>query len=268
MNSIKMIGIDLDGTLLDDNHMLSDYTIDVWNKVKQKGIHILPVTGRPTSGMLTKIPMELCEYSINYNGVRITHFTNEGNSEIVWDKSLEWDIAKKTLYYASEHFPDIHIQLYANNILYAKHANERTEEYIDRTGLTYVFLDDWSKLLKPSVTKIMAVADHEDLLPLQVQLSSMNEITAVFSMKHYLEIFNAQASKGNAILYLADMLKIQQTELLGIGDSFNDVTLLEACGHAFVMKNALDEVAPHIQRTDYTNNDNGVAKLLEKILDL
>lgn len=268
MNSIKMIGIDVDGTLLDDNHILSDYTIDVWKRVRAKGIHILPVTGRPIGGMLTKIPMDLCEYSINYNGVRISHFAEHGERKTVWDKSVEWSIARKVIEYVSVHFPDVHLQLYVDDTLYARSANERTEEYIDRTGLEYIFLDDWGVLEGSKVTKIMAVADHNDLLSVQAGLSSMNEVTAVFSMKHYLEIFNADASKGKAILYLADMFGIQQSELLGIGDSFNDVALLDACGHSFVMKNASDEVAPHIKRTDYTNNEHGVAKLLEAMFDL
>lgn len=268
MSNIKLIASDLDGTLLNDKHYMSDYTVQVWKKVREKGIHIMPVTGRPLIGVLDQtIPRDMCEYTINANGVHVFKI-HDNREEIIWDKSIEWSVTNKVIKFLQDKYPQAFFHMYVGQDIYALELNERTDEYSHRIGLGYNIIDSWDEIENSSIVKMMVLDEYESLQPIQEDLSAWSEVNAVFSSPSYLEIFHAEASKGNALLFLANKLGIDRSEILGMGDAGNDVSMLEVCGHAYMMKNADDSVAPQIPRTDFTNDEDGVARHIEKLLSL
>lgn len=262
---IKLIASDLDGTLLNDQHQISEYTLQAWKAVQEKGIHIMPVTGRTFHGMCSSLPFEICEYTINTNGVHIFH-NNKGKESLLWDKSIPWDLAHQVLIYGSTHFPTVTLQCYVGETLYSTFNNEDNEEYFQRSGVSSVQISTWDEIQGNNIAKIMFLGGHNALLEVQQGLSTIPHVQSLFSLPFYLEVFNTDASKGHAVTFIMDRLNIDVSQVLGIGDSYNDLALLDTCGHSYVMCNADAKVAPHLPRTEYSNNEHGVAKLLETLV--
>ena len=262
---IKLIAVDLDGTLLNSDHNVSDYTVRIWKEVQKRGIHIMPVTGRTVTGMRFSVPYELCEYSINTNGVHIFK-NNNGEPKKLWDKSIQWDVAFSILEFLTRQFPSITVQAYSDEELYALAHDARTGEYLSRAGIPYNILKSWDEIEGKDISKIMSLDTHLELLPVAQAMLDFSEVHAVFSMPIYLETFSVLASKGHALEYVMELLGIPHAQVLGIGDSFNDLAMLEVCGTSYVMRNANPKVAPHLPRTEYTNNEHGVAKLIEQLI--
>src|SRR5690606_22006678 len=86
------------------------------------------------------------------------------------------------------------------------------------------------------------------------------------SKKHYLEITHPEANKGSALLYLAKKLGIERTEIIGIGDNFNDIELIETAGLGVAMGNAVMAVKDNADYTTFSNNEEGVLHVIEKFI--
>lgn len=267
MNKIELIATDLDGTLLDQNHCLTAYSKNIWGILQEKKIPLVPVTGRTLSGLQSSLPYEMCNYTINTNGVHLFK-NNQGEPQKLLDESMSWNTAFEVFCYIETKYPQILIQAYVDEDLYSTKQDERTQEYTRRSGLLFHILNSWNEIAGSVISKIMLLHDYEELLPVEQNLSSWTSIQSVFSMPFYLEIFNKNASKGNALTHLANLLQISMTNVLSIGDSFNDLAMLEVCGLSYVMKNADKRVAPHLPRTEFDNTQDGVVKLIETLVDM
>lgn len=268
MSEIKLIAVDLDGTLLKSDHTISNYTLDILKKIKKKNIQIVPTTGRPFVALKKAIPINIFNYFICTNGV---HIYQQNNTEIqlILDRFLSYAIAEKIFSIKEKQFPKMHMHCYdTKDTLYAKMSTPELEEYTHRTGLQVTMIDNWNVLAHTSISKIMCVSDNKKLKEIQSIIShDVPDVTSTFSMLYYLEIFKNEASKANALLYIIDKFNIKIEQILAIGDSYNDISMLELCtkNNAYVMKNAPDNLAPHLPRTQYNNEEDGVAKLLEKL---
>ncbi len=266
MLPISIIAVDLDGTLLRSDHTISTYTCEVWQKLLDKGIHIIPTTGRPLAAVQKVVPTHLCEYIICTNGVHIYKRENQ-NFLLIWDKSLDWQSAEQVFDIKERDFPHIHMHCYVGSALYSRVKTRELDEYTKRTSIPITMLSQWNEIAHSMISKIMCVSEPEQLIQLQSALyDAVPTITATFSMLHYLEIFAREASKSHALLRVMEFLRLDVSVSLALGDSYNDVSMLEMCKYAYVMQNAPENLLPHLPRTDYTNDEEGVARLLETLL--
>lgn len=267
MNDIQIIASDLDGTLLNSRNELGTHTQNIWRRIREKGIHFMPVTGRTLLGMKSSVPYELCEYTINTNGVHIFQKI-QSEPKLLLDKSMCWEDAYQVFQYSQKNFPHIQAQAFAGESLYSTVENERTAEYTSRSGISFTILKDWVELKGTRVSKIMFLHNHENLLPLAYALDTWQHVHGMFSMPMYLEVFSKNASKGHAIQHIMEILGLDASNVLGIGDSYNDISLLGVCGVSYVMKNAHEQIAPHLPRTEFDNDQDGAARLIESVIDL
>lgn len=268
MQNITLVATDLDGTLLRSDHTVSEYTQAVWKKLLEKNMHVIPCTGRPFGAMHTMIPSHLCEYLICTNGVHI--YKSDPASDVkftlVRDESMDWDLALQVIDAKEAFNPKIHMHCYIGNSLYSKHMTPELQEYIERTNMHVGLIKEWDELAGSKVSKIMCVSDNAHLKTLQAHLQQrLRGVTVTFSSPYYLEIFSEASSKLNALEYVMNLLGTDKNHALAVGDSYNDLSMLEHCAKAYVMKNALPELAPNLPRTRYTNDEDGVAKLCEEL---
>lgn len=266
MLPISLIAVDLDGTLLRNDHTISKYTCEVWQKLLEKGIHVIPTTGRPFTALEKTVPIHLCEYLICTNGVHI-YRKEDKKFSLIWDQSLNWQIAEEVFKIKERDFAHIHMHCYIGNKLYTRGATKELDEYTQRTNIPVTMLAQWNEIAHSTISKIMCVSEHEELTHLQSTIrNAVPTVTATFSMLHYLEVFACEASKSHALLHVMKSLNLNAATALALGDSYNDVPMLEMCKHAYVMKNAPPSLSPQLPRTDYTNDEDGLARLLEKLL--
>lgn len=95
------------------------------------------------------------------------------------------------------------------------------------------------------------------------------KIRTIYSSNIYLELFDWNAGKGNALLFLCDYLKIPVSDTYAAGDAENDISMLDAAGCGIAMKNATDKVKAHADViTDLDNDRNGLADMMQKLMPL
>ncbi len=265
MKDITFIATDLDGTLLRNDHVLSEYTKDVWIRLLDKNIHFIPATGRPLVGVRDTIPVDLCEYLVTTHGVHV-YKKNKDEFDLIWDKSMGIELFRKIFAIREKHAPSIHMHCDADGSLCSFGNGKEIEEYSQRISTKARLFKGIDEFSGEKISKVMFIAENEKLLALQKAFLQEEDFMAVFSMDTYLEVFKKNASKGTALKHIMDVYEVDPNNALAVGDSFNDISMFDVCKYSYVMKNAMPEVAPTIERTEYDNNQDGAAKLFEKLL--
>lgn len=264
----KAIFIDLDGTLLKKDHSVSDFTVDVLQKLIQKNILVVLVSARPLSGI-----MPIAERTglhrnpvASLNGAYIYN-----NGKIVFDAVIENSVA------ASVHE---HLQNYSSTPIYyhqdewfaeKKNAHTDHEQRITSIPITIQpFISTCSVWQQKSSgpNKILVVANAPVIEEIQSNLKQQysEKLTICTSKPTFLEIMHGSASKLNAVKMISEQYKLKQEEIIAIGDNFNDVEMISYAGLGIAMGNAPEPVKAIADYVTDTNNNDGVAKAILKFL--
>ncbi len=264
--AIKLIAIDIDGTLVNDRKQLTQHTIDTVTKARQKGIKVVLCTGRPITGVSQYLkPLDIQgddEYVVTFNGslAQTISGTPIVSHNITLEDYIDLEaIARK----ANIHFHmetldhiytanrDISPYTVAEAFLVQMPIRFRMPEEItdDLTISKGMFVDD-PKLLSAFIKDF-----PEEL---------KERFYVVQSEPYFYEAMNKQASKGNAIAELATKLGFASDEVMAIGDQGNDLTMVKFAGTGVAMGNAIDEVKATAQFVTKTNEEDGVAYAIEK----
>ena len=255
----RMIGVDLDGTLLKSNKELAPYTKEILKKAIDQGILVMPSTGRP----LTGVPKELLEfpgikYAVTANGARVIDITT---GKPMVEELLAHDIAEK-LMDVFEHY-DSFREIYFEGVGY---ASREALEYISSTRIA---VDDVREKFEEEkdrpVDKIQALftsVEDRDAARAEIQDIPGIEITGALPMN--LEINAAGVNKGKAMIELGKVLGIPKEEIMAFGDGDNDLKMLKEVGVGVAMENAIPSVKEAADYITLTNDEEGVARFIEK----
>ena len=268
---IKMIGLDLDGTLLNDRKELLPYTKDILKRAVEKGIIVLVATGRPWTG----IPEELrnfpgMRYALTANGARIID-TLEGR--ILEEHLLSPELAKKALEICGKY--DTLQEVYFDGQGYAEkekmdhveryHHNPNMWEYMRKTRIpTKDIMELLEKENRP-LDKVQALfASMDERTQAWHELEQVEGLDLVGSLHYNIEINAAGVNKGTGLISLGRLLGIRREEIMACGDGDNDVAMLREAGFGVAPANAdaaVKEAADYIAES---NNEEGPAKAIEK----
>lgn len=270
-HKIKMIGLDMDGTLLTTDKMVTAYTKQVLQKALAQGIEVVLSTGRSITG----IPKELLEmpgmkYAVTINGARIIDLQKD---EVIYENTLSMETALKLLDIVSEY--DAIQEAFIDSVCYSTkaklaHANDyflhpSIAEYVlkSRTPVDDVKATVLEK--KRSVDKVNGMfRTAEDKKSSYELLSKVPGVVIVSSLGNNWEINAEGTDKGNAMLKLGELLGIQREEIMACGDGMNDIAMLRAVGLGVAMENADPEVKEAADYITVSNDEDGVAKAIEK----
>lgn len=274
MHKIKLIALDLDGTLLNSDKKLSRENEKALEKAAGEGIEIVPATGRFYRGMPQVIrELPFVNYVISVNGAEVYDVKNAKavcRSEIPFERAVSvmerldslpviydcyqngWGWMTKSLYDRAEQ--------YAANI----HSLEMIKNL--RTPVP-----DLKRMLvekAEGVQKIQMFFRDMDLREkmLSELADEFDDLVVTTSISNNIEINSKQATKGVALEKLADFLSIPVEETVGFGDDKNDITLLKTAGVGVAMGNADDEVKKAADFVTVDCNSDGVAYALKHIL--
>lgn len=270
-NNIRMIGFDLDGTLLTDKKELRSYTIEILRRAVKQGIEILPVTGRPLCG-LPKMVKELVglRYAITANGARILDLKD---GTVLREQLVDTKTAEEILEILGKY--DTLREIYYDGTGYAKRAElEKIHqffeegpmaEYVRSTRQPVENLMDKFRKESREVDKVQGVfADLGEREAALDEIRKLEGVTITGALHNNIEVNAAGVDKGNALLWLAQYLGIAPEETMAFGDGNNDITLLEKAGTGVAMKNGIEEVKHAADRiTEKTNDEEGAAKFIE-----
>lgn len=265
----KMIALDLDGTLLNDKSQLTNYTIKTIQKIRKAGHVVIIATGRPYR-MAHHLyqQLELDTPMINFNGslIHIPEKKWEWEQDILIDKQYLLDFLKY-----KEQFQAIFIAGEYKNKFFI------TQDYLDEIYPSLMGVEKITPdtLIKPD---LITSDPHSILMHTRVEnrYELAKEMRALFNNEleintwggplSILETCAKGVTKASALTYLLNHYQMDATNLIAFGDEHNDIQMLQLAGTSYAMKNASDILLPYANRmTDYTNDQDGVARELEKL---
>lgn len=270
-HKIKMIGFDLDGTLLTDQKELGEYTVQILKRAVEEGIVILPITGRPLCGLPEEVTgLTGLRYAITANGARILDLKN---AAVLKEQLVSVETAEKILDILGNY--DSLREIYYDGTGYAE--REKLEqidhffeegpmaEYVRSTRQPVENLVDKFRKESREVDKVQGVfADLGEREAALDEIRKLEGVTITGALHNNIEVNAAGVDKGNALLWLAQYLGIAPEETMAFGDGNNDITLLEKAGTGVAMKNGIEEVKHAADRiTEKTNDEEGAAKFIE-----
>ena len=270
-HKIKMIGFDLDGTLLTDQKELGEYTVQILKRAVEEGIVILPITGRPLCGLPEEVTgLTGLRYAITANGARILDLKN---AAVLKEQLVSVETAEKILDILGNY--DSLREIYYDGTGYAE--REKLEqidhffeegpmaEYVRSTRQPVENLMDKFRKESREVDKVQGVfADLGEREAALDEIRKLEGVTITGALHNNIEVNAAGVDKGNVLWWLAQYLGIAPEETMAFGDGNNDITLLEKAGTGVAMKNGIEEVKHAADRiTEKTNDEEGAAKFIE-----
>ena len=269
---VKLIALDLDDTLLNDDREITDLNVQALRECAQKGIYIVLCSGRAEDAILPFVRRlqiagkEAGRFLIAINGSSIFDLHKR---QTVFCKKVEPEVLLRANQIAEEF--GLRSEVYTPDTIYYREATEWTKLDVDLCGLKGQAVTDYDEFLKKGFTKMLVPGKPEQLLELQKILrDEFKERAVIFTSKPYfLEILPPACGKGEAVSWLANELSIPQGFTMGFGDSMNDESLIKMCGYGVAMCNGLEPikaVADFV--TDFDNNHDGVGRFIyDKVLE-
>ena len=265
---IKMIAIDLDGTLFDDHKNISKENIEAIRYAKSKGVKVVITTGRPIKGVidvLEKLDLTSEEdYVIVYNGCKIL---NVKTGEVISSSTINGKIVKE-LYEESKILnTDIHAFRIDEELITPKHNPYTDVEASINHIEDHEF--DFNKIKDDDLfIKCMLVSEQDNLSNAMQNVNEKfyTEYSMVRSATIFLEFLNKESDKGKAVKILADYLNIKLDEVMAIGDANNDISMIKVAGVGVAMENAFEEVFEYANYVTDSNENSGVGKAIMKFV--
>lgn len=265
----KLLVLDVDGTLLNEEKVISKRTLSALLKVQQTGVRIALASGRPTYGLLPIAKsLELGLYGgfiLSYNGSQII---NAKNGEILFERRIN-----------PEMIPYIEKKAVKNNFaLFTYHDdtlltnspdNVHVQEEAALNNLKIITEEEFSTAIDFAPCKCMLVSDDEEALTgLEIHWKKrLDGVLDVFrSEPYFLEVVPCSVDKANTLAVLLEYLGIQRDEVMAIGDGVCDVTMIQMAGTGVAMGNSVESVKICADYTTDTNANDGVAQAVKKLI--
>ncbi|AEV95725.1 Cof-type HAD-IIB family hydrolase [Pediococcus claussenii] len=268
--SIKLVAIDIDDTLLNSDHAITDKTVSTIKRAIQQGTHIVLCTGRPLAGVAEYLKqLEIDgdnQYVITYNGA----LSQSVDGKILKSHILNLDDFKRIKNFCDRNNVQFNVLDDQSNIYTTNHSINRftvVQAYENFAGIQQI--ESIAELASDFVmTKAVLVGeiDQINLVENQFKIDFANQYYQIRSTPNFFEILNKNANKGNALQDLRRYLHLDLSEVMSIGDERNDLTMFENSGTSVAMGNSSDFIKKHTDLVTTDNDHDGVAEAIEKFV--
>lgn len=272
MKNYKLIVTDMDGTVLGENHQITDENKNALKEAEKMGIKVVFATGRFHDSAKDHVNfLEEIMPIISSNGSIIKHpITNE----VLYSNFIDRDICLKIMDIIDGY--NLRYQVYTDEKIFQRYETEEEMQFMkdfiaknfsDKTEIT--FKKDLREDVKNSrVLKfnIMEMERPELLDKARADLQFVNNIEITSSWKNNLEIMSEGNHKGKAVEYLSNLLEIDREHIMAFGDNYNDLPMIEFAGTGVAMGNAEEDVKNIANYITDSNENSGVAKAINKLV--
>lgn len=264
---IKLLAVDMDGTCLNSKSQMSEKTVSALRLAAEKGITVVPTTGRNLSCIPHRLKNEkFYRYAITSNGACVNDLKENKKiyESLISDKTAI-EILKKchkngfgiTAQIDGNYYLQGRLLSLAGRIYYGKDSkNSICIKNIEQ------FVDSHKKDVEEIQLYFLGTKAKETAKNI---LSEFDTVSAAYS-SIYVEIFDKNASKGTALSKLAEHLGINKEEIVCIGDAENDLTMFASSGTRFAMGNAVESLKEKADFILPDNNSDGVAFAIENYI--
>ena len=279
MNKIRFIGTDLDGTLMNSEKKLSERNVEVLNKAIEAGIIVVPITGRPKAGITEEV----------FEAAPFPYVVSSGGSAIfdlksgkkLYEASIKKEVCDKVV-------PELMNAGFLVNIFLDGKGYVDREDYEKAVeiGATPAWAEYYRKYRNPvpdivkyyresglPMEKITAAAYHrgamtqeEEAKLLKVLDPYKEDLVIMYGQGMNCELSSPDGTKGNALAFFEKYLGISISEMMVIGDSNNDRDMLSKAGVAVVMGNGDEGLKKTADFVTLSNDEDGVAYAIEKLV--
>ena len=278
MKDIKLVALDLDGTLFDNSSRISKRNLTAIRSITDKGIHVVISTGRPFEGIpFDQIKGTGINYAITANGSGIYEIST---GKCLYENAMDEELVAPILNFLLTR--DIHMDAFIGGKGYTpiqcvETAQKLTvpssiKNYIitTRTRLDNIlqFIHENQLKVQKMTLNFYPAADGTliDRETVRKFLVSNPSITTVCGGYNNLEFTRADANKGVGLRKLAEILGVNPDATMAIGDTENDLAIIEAAGIGVAMGNATDAVKARADYVTTTNTKDGVAAAIEHFI--
>lgn len=265
----RLIVSDLDGTLLRDDHTLSEYTKAVIHRVSEQGIDFMLATGRIFGGarqfareLKLNTPILAC------NGALI----KESAGKLLYGKPLQDETLCEVFQLLTGR--NYYFHCYGEESFYTKKlGNSLTAFYLfnkelpEEDRFPMVEIDPMELIGQHTIYKVLARCEgEEERKALSSSLSEIAGASVTVSWHNTFDICANEVSKAAAIERYAKEKGIHRSEIMCFGDNYNDLDMLQYAGLGIAVENGVRELKEAADYVAASNNDDGVAKAIEKFI--
>lgn len=260
----KLLAVDVDGTLLNSNREITPKTREKVHQAIDRGVVFTISSGRPIQGveMITSalgvdIPV------ITYNGAMV--ITGKSKN-VIYSCTMRREDAKTVEALGRER--DTTIAIWAENRLFVNRFDERAAKYSELSGSKPELYNNIEELIDKGINKILWYDYVEKINEFQNEIGGLLSPSVNFhtSQPFFLEFVDINASKAIAIEKLGEHYGIKREEMIAVGDGFNDISMIKYAGLGVAMDNAPEEVKQASDFVTLSNDEDGVAYVIDKFL--
>ena len=264
----KLIAMDLDGTLNNDQKIITEKTKATLMEAQKAGIRLALASARPSPGLFKERDiLHMQDHQgilMSYNGGRIV---DAQNGEVLFETAMDIDQTKQVLRQL-ESLPvtpilDDGVQFYVTD------KNGYKVDYeCKNNNMVCSEVGNLADFLEFAPIKILMSVQPEELPKVQQQIARMlpDSLTVVQTAAFYLEVIPKVINKGQGIRDICKVLGISTAEVISFGDAANDIPMLQEAGVGVAMGNAGEAVKQAANMVTLSNNEDGIAAALEKLL--
>ncbi|MCY8857978.1 Cof-type HAD-IIB family hydrolase [Bacillus atrophaeus] len=285
---MKLIAIDLDGTLLNSKHQVSSENEKALHQARQEGIEVVVSTGRAHFDVASIFePLGMKTWVISANGAAI----HDPDGGLFHCESIAKKRAYEILSWLEEE--NYYYEVFTNRAIYTPHnGRELLNIELDRVTSANPEADlavlRQAAEVQYSQSGFEYIHSYRELFETEEQIDFFNilgfsfykekleagwkkfenetDLTVVSSADHNFEIAGKRATKGQALERLAKKLGIPMNETAAVGDSLNDYSMLKAAGKSVAMRNAREDIKAMADAVTLTNDEHGVAHMIRHLL--
>lgn len=271
MQDIRLIALDLDGTVFDDQKRISPRTLAALRAALDKGVDVIPATGRTLTGVPEEfLHMQGVRYALTSNGANVIQL-NTGRSVV----RLPFATADALALLAALRPFAGSLSLFVDGKCYTDRENAaRVDACCPPELLAYVrrsrvLTDDLEEVIRLSAGLVEKFSIlYPDIATRDAAwaaaLAACPDAEATTSVPKNLELNAPGVSKGKGLMALAKALALGRDQVMACGDSGNDLTMIQQAGLGVAMGNATPEVLAAADVVTDDNNHDGVAAAIEK----
>lgn len=279
MNAVKLIALDLDGTLFNSQSQISAHNIDTIKKANEAGATVVISTGRPYSGLpFEQLKGSGIRFAITTNGSAIYEIES---GKCLFEEAMDEDIILPILDFLLT--KDIHMDAFIGGKGYTpvqcvaagqklanppalKHYILNTRVRVD--NLPLFIHENQLKVQKMTLNFYPEGDIFKDREEVRKYLESNPAVTTVSGGYNNLEFTRADVNKGVGLQKMAQLLDIPVAQTMAVGDTENDLAIIRAAGVGVAMGNATAAVKSAADYITTSNNEDGVAAAIAHFLRL
>ncbi|MFV7234668.1 Cof-type HAD-IIB family hydrolase [uncultured Flavobacterium sp.] len=260
----KMLVLDMDDTLLTDDHTISNENKEMLLKAQELGVHVILASGRPTPAM-TAYAKELQlhnSYMISYNGAVITDLKED---KVIFEQTLTQEQIHDLYDYSLK--SKTHIITYLDGKIVSETDSEYIEIEKNITGLEHNKVLSFKDEVKSAAVKCILLEEPSYLKQVEEDLKiAMPHLSVSMSKPFFLEVAQNGIDKGASIKFLAEKLNILQSEIIAVGNAGNDLTMIQYAGLGVWVDNVDPKLRDKGDVIVASNNNHGVAEVVRRFI--